>query len=193
MKFSDFSNINSLEDIRSFFKDNKQVLDYLEEYEGFDNFLGSGEYGKVWKIKGKELTLKITKDALEIEASIRLAGKNTQGFLKIYNTVSVSNIQLKIQEMCYPTQNANLAAFTHGFYMTPEEKTVENFKEWAEKYRVETTIPSDSEIERYLEFCKNLLSDCEKFLDGMASFEELDIHKGNVMQTKTGELKLVDF
>lgn len=193
MKFTNFNNIDSLEDIKDLFKDNKHILDYLEEYEGFDNFLGSGEYGKVWKIKGKELTLKITRDQSEILSSNRLSGRDTKAFLKIYSTANIGNIQLKIQEMCYPTQNAELAAYVHGFFMRPEEKTVDNFKKWVEEYKVVVKVPSDSEIERYFRFTDNLLNDCEKYLDGRESYDELDIHKGNVMQTKTGELKLVDF
>lgn len=197
MKFTNFSNIDSLEDIKDLFKDNKHILDYLDEYEGFDNFLGSGAYGKVWKIKGKELTLKITRDELEIEASKKLAGKNTKGFLKIYSTVEIGNIQLKIQEMCYPTQHSELGPYIVSYFDQSKEEVIfssEKFREWYGKYGAfSVKLPSNSEIERYFTFIINLIDDCKKYLDGLESFEELDVHKGNIMQTKTGELKLVDF
>lgn len=196
MRLPDLSLLRSYDDIKAFFKDNKQALDYLDEYQGLDNFLGSGEYGKVWKIKDKELTLKITKDPLEIEVSEKLAGKNTKGFIKIYSTVRVANLLLKVQEMCYPTQNASIGSFVYDYYIQSKNKSVDDFKEWAMKYYSETVvdkIPSDTRIQKFLKLAENLVEDCEKYLNGSDSYEELDTHPGNIMQTKTGELRLVDF
>lgn len=195
MKFSNFSNISSLEDIKSFFKDNKQVLDYLEEYEGLDNFLGSGEYGKVWKIKGKELTLKITSDPNEIDFAKKLVGKNLKTFLKIFKTVEINNLQLRIQEMCYPVEK-NISSRYGTFFdliIQSGESNLDKAKEYIISRKGFTQEDFKEIHNEAIEFILDVIEDAKKLGLSNDEISELDIHGGNIMQTKSGELKLVDF
>lgn len=91
------------------------MLEYLGDFAGFDKFLGNGENGKVWKIKGKPLTLKITKDGREIKIANRLLGKKLKSFVNVYKATDVMYgnkvVQLRIQEMCYPFDKAEWVKF----------------------------------------------------------------------------------
>ena len=60
MSVTSISHIRTWKDIKDHITVHAGELEYLDEYEGLDNFLGSGAYGKVWKIKGKELTINIS-------------------------------------------------------------------------------------------------------------------------------------
>ena len=48
----DIQHVSTWDDIKKLIRDNKKHLEYLDQYEGLDHFLGSGQYGKVFKIKG---------------------------------------------------------------------------------------------------------------------------------------------
>lgn len=101
-----FPKIQTWDDIKSLLINNKDSLKYLDNYGGIDSFLGSGENGKVWKIKGKPLTIKLTKDRNEIKIANKLLGKKLKAFVNVYMISNVKyqgkDIQLRIQDMCYP-------------------------------------------------------------------------------------------
>lgn len=194
MEFSKFSQIRSIDDIKSFFKRNKKILDYLEEYEQLDNFLGSGTKGKVWKIKGKELVLKITSDSDEIQVSKKLSGGRTEGFLKIFSTVEVGDYQLKIQELCYPVDNdfPYSPFYPHLYYELNKDTDLQNFKDFLTKKGKDPSQGSDKGYKEVLDLFRRVYTDCEKH-GILSQYEYLDVHKDNVMQTSQGLLKLVDF
>jgi hypothetical protein len=110
-----FSRIKSWDDIRTLLKNNSDALEYLGDFAGFDKFLGNGENGKVWKIRGKPLTLKLTKDVREIKIANRLLGKKLKSFVNVYMATDVmygnKPVQLRIQEMCYPFDKAEWVEF----------------------------------------------------------------------------------
>jgi hypothetical protein len=110
-----FSRIKSWDDIRTLLKNNSDMLEYLGDFAGFDKFLGNGENGKVWKIRGKSLTLKITKDVREIRIANRLLGKKLKSFVNVYNATDVmygnKPVQIRIQEMCNPFDKAEWVEF----------------------------------------------------------------------------------
>ena len=105
----DIQHVSSWEDIKKLIKDNNKYLEYLNQYEGLDHFLGSGQYGKVFKIKGKDLTIKVTTDRDEIRESniLRRAGQ-TNNFINIYEMQIIKpNLAIKVQDLLYPLSGAN--------------------------------------------------------------------------------------
>lgn len=196
--------IRTWEDIHDWIISHAGELDYLEQYEGLDNFIGSGAYGKVWKIKNKELTIKVTTEESEIAISNVLEGKNTRAFLKIYKTINIDSnppVQFKIQEMCYDTEFYRDSRFI-DYCMIFIDKvkhnpyTIEEFFEFVREYNPERAeLIKDinvKNIEKLLSFIKNVYLDTEEL--GMEEeFPYLDIHKNNIMVDKNGNYKLVDF
>ena len=195
MSLSDFSLLRTYDDIREFFKDNKDALEYLKEYEGLDNLLGSGEYGKVWKIKGKELTLKVTSDPDEIRVAKKLTGKNLKTFLKIYASIEVNKLQLRIQEMCYPVER-NISSRFGTFFDLVIQSGASNIDQAIEFIKSKKDLTDDTFKDTQKEavtFIFNVIEDAKKLGLSEEEISELDVHGGNIMQTKQGDLKLVDF
>jgi len=195
MSLSDFSLLRTYDDIREFFKDNKDALEYLKEYEGLDNLLGSGEYGKVWKIKGKELTLKVTSDPDEIRVAKKLTGKNLKTFLKIYASIEVNKLQLRIQEMCYPVER-NISSRFGTFFDLVIQSGASNIDQAIEFIKSKKDLTDDTfkDIQKEaVTFIFNVIEDAKKLGLSEEEISELDVHGGNIMQTKQGDLKLVDF
>jgi len=113
----DIQYIKTWKDLKNWIVDNNESLENLIGYEGFDQILGSGESGRAWKIKGRELVLKLTTDPDEIEFGKKLEGKDYPSFLKVYKCISVKgtdkygekiDAQLRIQELCYPVDWGSL-------------------------------------------------------------------------------------
>ena len=100
------AHIKSWEDIKKIFK-NK-----VEEIPGIGKQAKSGSFGKLWKLKGKNLTLKLTTDIFEMETARDLLGKDSKAFLKIHKIIETPTqqvggknlppLQLRVQELCYP-------------------------------------------------------------------------------------------
>lgn len=196
MRFNNFPNIVTYEDLRSFFKENRKVLDYLEEYEGLDNLLGSGFGGKVWKIKGKELTLKVTNDEDEIKIAKKLVGKDLKAFLKIYSSIQINGkLQVRIQEMCYPIKYNQVTGLIPRIHTYMPDSKSKNAKEFMDELgRIRSISKTQYPIfEKYIKFLFDVLDDCKKLGISKDNFYELDIYEDNIMQTKDGRLRLVDF
>lgn len=191
---TNFSYIRTYQDIKDFFSDNDKALKYLDEYEDIDNMIGAGVAGRVWKIKGKELTLKITSDLREIAIAKKLIGKNLKTFLKIYKTVEVQNIQLRIQEMCYPISRNEEKFLTYTSFDTVLESKGNNLKEVIEYLRKNYLPPPDEKEEKIaIVFYLDVIKDAKKLGLSEKQIEKLDAHTGNIMKTKQGNFKLVDF
>lgn len=110
----DIRHITSWEDIKKIFG-NK-----IQNYPGINKQFKKGFYGRLWKLKGTNLTLKITTNREEMETANLIKGKDTKGFLKIYEIVEVDShkynertipkLQLRIQELCYPIKDLQKAS-----------------------------------------------------------------------------------
>lgn len=111
--FEDIYGLSTWKDVKDWIKeglDEKALID-LAGIEEFDQILGTGQYGRAYKIKGKELVLKLTTDPTEMEYGKILEGKtDLKAFLKVYKSINVRGVgrqgdlipaQLRIQEMCF--------------------------------------------------------------------------------------------
>ena len=109
------SHIRTWEDIKNVFKDG------LDKYPGITGNSKQGDYGRMWKIKGEPLALKITTDPVEMEVADEVFTKGSlKGFLTIYEVVNldphthngkkIPKLQLRIQELCYPIKELGRSA-----------------------------------------------------------------------------------
>ena len=176
----DIQHVSTWDDIKKLIRDNKKHLEYLDQYEGLDHFLGSGQYGKVFKIKGKDLTIKVTTDSDEIIESrlIMKAGK-TNRFINIYEIQVINpRLAVKIQDLLYPLSGKN----------------IEYAKQIHDIQKNLNGIPNLNDIPNHLRnFYKDIISDYNKVGFRGLEFNELDLHEGNLLQDKAGNLKIVDF
>ena len=176
----DIQHVSTWDDIKKLIRDNKKHLEYLDQYEGLDHFLGSGQYGKVFKIKGKDLTIKVTTDSDEIVESrlIKKAGR-TNRFINIYEIQVINpRLAIKIQDLLYPLSGKNIQ---HAEEIHDIQKNLNG-------------IPNLNDIPNYLRsFYKDIIADYNKVGFRGLEFEELDLHEGNLLQDKAGNLKIVDF
>lgn len=236
--------VEDIEHIRTW-EDVKQVFGgELEQVPSINKKWSSGVFGKVWKIKGKELALKITTDPDEMKVSRGLVGRNSKGFLNIYKVAelpphkyknnTVPRLMLKIQEFCYPIKDLDRLSFNSTFSMLlddimvnfdSEYKDVLTFKEFLQavkekikpgyinepperfiadtslaqqfipfsKERVEKLINNESDQRRIIPFLVKFIDLVNRVEEDAQDVYELDIHVGNIMQTKKGIWKLVDF
>lgn len=217
----DISHIRTWEDIKKVF--GKEI----ERYPGIESTFQSGNYGRLWKIKGEELSLKITTDPDEMKTAQRLEGKANSGFLDIYKIIKVQphkhngrqipKIQLRIQEFCYPIKELQSASDFLGFEVIANvirgnfdeiKKTkLNNISDVQEFYKgldsirsshqtIDLTLRSKQAQTKLapiiLKFI-DLLTRIQKDLPGIDVADDLDIHDENIMQTKQGVWKLVDF
>lgn len=217
----DISHIRTWEDIKKVF--GKEI----EKYPGIESTFESGNYGRLWKIKGEELSLKITTDPDEMKIAQKLEGRANSGFLDIYKIIDVQphkhngkavpKIQLRIQEVCYPIKELQYASDFFGFEVIANvirgnfdeiKKTkfnnvsdVQDFYKGLESIRsshetIELILKSKQSQTKLtpiiLKFV-DLLSRVQKDLPGIDVADDLDIHDENIMQTKQGVWKLVDF
>lgn len=219
-----FPKIQTWDDIKSMLVNNKDQLQYMEKLGSVDSFLGSGENGKVWKIKGKPLTVKVTKDPNEIRTANKLLGKKLKAFVNVYMIANVKYegkpVQVRIQDMCYDYNNAEWGMFGKvllGLYDFFNETNGGNFKQFVDymieeakeeiddyleagrtKYadEVQQTLNKDlktiqnPKFKRWFEFYVNIYNDSKKI--GI-DYDNIDLHSGNVMQDKGGNLRLIDF
>lgn len=180
----DIEHVKTWDDIKKLVRDNKNQLEYLDQYEGLDHFLGSGHYGKVFKIKGKDLTIKVTTDRDEIRESsiLRRAGK-TNNFINIYEIQVIKpNLAIKVQDLLYPLsrQNKRRADDIFQYHKTLEERDIEGFPD-------KDDIPFNLQ-----DFYRTLIQDYKK-AGLMLEPGHLDLHDENFLQDKAGNLKIVDF
>jgi hypothetical protein len=193
MSVTSISHIKTWKDIKNHILSNAGELDYLEQYKGLDNFLGSGAYGKVWKIKGKDLTIKVTTNQDESRIAKKLAKINPEGFLKIYNYTDVNSdppTQIRIQQMCYPltvsTLEKNAIPVLHKSFYEYNFKNAEELK-YGVDWKVSTNF-----LEEMYDLFTRIKNDLSK-MGEEDEFQYLDIWKDNTMENKAGKFVLVDF
>lgn len=107
-KVKQIDHIKTWEDIKQIFQGKvKNIPQVGKKYR-------SGNFGRMWKVKGKEIALKVTTDPEEIQTANKIGEGNHQGFLNIYKIVKlpphthkdqkVPELQLRLQEFCYPIE-----------------------------------------------------------------------------------------
>lgn len=219
-----FPKIRTWDDIKSMLVNNKDQLQYLDKLGTIDSFLGSGENGKVWKIKGKPLTIKVTKDSNEIRTANKLLGKKLKAFVNVYMIANVKyegkNVQVRIQDMCYDYDKAEWSLFgrvllgLYDFFNEVKRGTFKDFinymikqaeeeindyledgnHKWAnevqQKLNKDLQTVQYPKFKRWFDFYVNMYDDCKKL--GI-NYDNLDLHSGNIMQDKAGNLRLIDF
>jgi hypothetical protein len=214
----DISHIETWEDIKNTFKGQ------VEEYPGVNVGPKSGAMGKVWKIKGKDLVLKITTEPAEMKISKKVVGKINEGIVNIYKAVElpshryegrkVPRLMLKIQEFCYPIPELvkrkyssilstymEVVAWNMDYFSKGTFQTFEDFEEFHKGLLehdddpVIKTIASSRKIqEEYIPILVKLIDLMKRVEVDLGSGNvEVDLHEGNIMQTKQGVWKLVDF
>lgn len=184
------SNVRSWEDIKKLLVDNKRSLEYLKEYEGLDHFLGSGAYGKVFKIKNENLTIKVTTDNDEIDGSAIIYRKGpTKRFINVYSIQIINDsLAIKIQDYLY----------------TLTGKNVEAAKQLQKLYEDGFSVPSNGSRIEYMNYYDYLNKNAQRFLSELYSdynkldltgfeFNELDVKAENLLQDRQGKLILADF
>lgn len=216
------SHINSWEDIKKVFKNN------LEEVPGVEAPFKEGAYGKLWKIKGKDLTLKLTTDLLEMETARDLLNKDTNAFLKIHKIIeipkhesngkSISPLQLRIQELCYPIKEleghtklkaALIDNLRGNFSLRGKLNSKKDVEDYFQSFQ---DLPKDDheptrtllqsitqypivskKLNEFVLKVADLLDRLSKDITDPDKADDIDFRDRNVMQDKKGTWKLVDF
>lgn len=186
--------VKTWDDVKKLVTTHKQDLTYLSKYEGLDGFLGSGHYGKVFKIKGEELTLKVTFDAEEIKLSEAIKGKDLEAFIKVYyQKVLKPDLAVKIQDLLYPVRSSKTVEAIHEIHtkilpnLFPDPERID----WKMFDRFKGIVGLD--VEKVKTFLQNVYKEMKALPSISLEVYDLDINPGNVMQDKSGNLKLVDF
>jgi len=181
--------LQTWEDLKDWVKGNRGILTQISKYPGIEPDEKRGAYGKIWKISGQNLIFKVTTDQEEMEVSTKLSGKNTKGFAKIFFSGTITEkyhrgdkippVMYKIVELCYDDPELQqkwvdvlLSDIFYGRFDIYLEKR-----------------PLALEIYKLIED----IEDDIKSVGIIAEVDNLDIHKGNIMRDKQGNLKVVDF
>ena len=184
--------LTTWEDIKKFISSNKESLEYLKQYEGLDHFLGSGQYGKVFKIKGEELALKVTTDTYELEISEKLKGYKLNTFIEVYHVKKLeSGHGIKVQELLYPLNSSQekfvQEVFDIHFFETGE---LENTTQVTYEKIVE--LLKNHENRTPAAFLLQVTEDAKKIGLSAEQLSLLDLNPGNFLKDKQGNLKICD-
>jgi len=185
-------NVSTWKDVKKFVFDNKESLEYLKQYEGLDNFLGSGQYGKVFKIKGEELVLKVTTDPYELKVSEKIKGHKLNTFIEVYFVKSLkSGHGIKIQELLYPLNSSqekfvekvfDIQFFEIGKLDKGQNVSYENIINLLKNYQKKAEAV----------FLLRVVEDVKKIGLSAEEFLMLDLNPGNFLKDRQGNLKICD-
>ena len=184
--------ITTWEDIKKFISSNRESLEYLKQYQGLDHFLGSGQYGKVFKVKGEELALKVTTDTYELEISEKLKGHKLATFIEVYFVKKLeSGHGIKVQELLYPLNSTQekfvQEVFDIHFFETGElEKTAQV------TYENIIKVLKNHENKAPAAFLLQVTEDAKKIGLSAEQLSLLDLNPGNFLKDKQGNLKICD-
>lgn len=223
--FEDVSSIASIqtwEDIKDWVKDHEGFLTKLTDYPGVTKGVKKGEYGKLWKLKNHDVTVKITTDQTEAAIARELKGQNAKAFLKIYEVVDIDKLskngkkipptQVRIQEFCYPIKEFDKHESKLTFIMDLLIGDDYGYEKFLTKFDIEdfyefigdTGLIRGERIYKDRQLWEELVPTVEKTVELLrqavkdltsitGSMYDLDVHPGNIMQDKQGNWKFVDF
>lgn len=184
--------LSTWEHVKKFVSDNKDSLQYLKQYEGLDHFLGSGNYGKVFKIKGEELTLKVTTDPYELEVSEKLKGYKLETFIEVYFVKTLeSGHGIKIQELLFPL-NSNQEKFVEKVFDLHFFGIGEIEKEQNVTYNNIIKFLKEQEKKPEAGFLLQVIEDAKTIGLSAVQVSQLDLNPGNFLKDKQGNLKICD-
>lgn len=184
--------LSTWDDVKKFVSDNKDSLEYLKQYEGLDHFLGSGQYGKVFKIKGEELALKVTTDPYELQISQKLKGHSLKTFIEVYFVKTLeSGHGIKIQELLYPL-NSNQVKFVEKVFDIYFFGIGELEKEQDVTYKNIVHFLKEQEEEAEAGFLLQIVEDAKNIGLSADQLSKLDLNPGNFLKDKQGNLKICD-
>lgn len=161
--------------------------DFLSQYNASEfGFLGSGSYGKVFKLNNR-LALKLTTDDNEVEKAKRLKGKKNKNLINIYEVYDLDvkskqgYLSIIILELCKPLPQ-NLMHDIH-----------------TSNYDINQYIEFNNEesLNKISSFLDKKLTDdiinMKKELESLGLIEDIDIHSGNfLMKPNNQDLCLID-
>lgn len=184
--------LSNWDDIKKFVSDNKDSLEYLKQYEGLDHFLGSGQYGKVFKIKGENLALKITTDPYELKVSEKLKGHNLDTFIEVYFVKKLeSGHGIKVQELLYPL-NSSQEKFVKKVFDIHFFEIGELEKKQAVSYKNIIKFLKQQEEKPEVGFLLQVVEDAKTIGLSAEEMTKLDLNPGNFLKDKQGNLKICD-
>jgi len=226
----DIADVKTWADLKKWIQDKGTKLEKLTGTDDFDTINGkrfmSGESGRVWKLKGLDLVLKLTTDSDEIRLAKKIQSQNLPTFLTIHKSIDVKGIgtdgeiipaQIRIQELCDPIDWSGLVSMGEyellGFIQQYIDQIYEGYQDEKGKNEIDEefmdffleTIKQDPDYEdrplgfiekklilKALQFGVQLLKDVQK-ATGDTNLHDVDLHDNNVMQSKDGSWKMIDF
>jgi hypothetical protein len=226
----DIAEVKTWADLKKWIQDKGSKLEKLTGTDDFDTINGkkfmSGESGRVWKLKGLDLVLKLTTDPDEIRLAKKIQNQNLPTFLTIHKSIDVKGIgtdgeiipaQIRIQELCDPVDWSGLVSIGEyellGFIQQYIDQIYEGYQDEKGKNEIDEefmdffleTIKQDPDYEdrplgfiekklilKALQFGVQLLKDVQK-ATGDTNLHDVDLHDNNVMQSKDGSWKMIDF
>jgi hypothetical protein len=227
----DIAGVKTWADLKKWMQDSGTKLEAFTGTDGFDTINGrnfmSGESGRIWKLKGMDLVLKLTTDLEEIELAKKVEIQQLPSFLKIHKSINLKGIgrdgekvpaQIRIQELCDPINWSGLTGIgeyellgwiqeyidqIYPGYIKETGKTdidlefVDFFLETIQQdpeYDPDTEYNSSDKqmILTALQFGVQLWKDVKKLTED-PHLHNIDLNDNNVMQSKDGSWKMIDF
>jgi hypothetical protein len=171
-----FQNWNEL---KEFFKEHKSELEYLKDFEGKTNLLGSGSNGKAFRIKGTNKVIKVTTDRDELGNAKALLNKNFKTLAHIYYVQDIKpNLGIIITDLYKPLSSRERIEF----------KT-------AIPYALEYFYDSSwLDYKKYIKNSKILkfVEDVKEEYSSILNIDEIDFHMGNILKNEKSDYILID-
>lgn len=184
MAIENIPNLTNWEDLTTFLKDNKSQLAQIKDTELEGSYLGKGEFGYVFKIKGTDTALKITTDTEEVELAETRVGKKTRALVAIHEIESLEynnkEVGVIIIDLLKPGRLSSI-----------QIREIGKLRYMSNSSRAEFT-----QIVLNEEWSEEVGSLVDRLVIDLATFkldpEDLDIHPDNVMQDADKKLMLID-
>ena len=161
---------------------------YLEKIE-LDNSLGSGHYGFVFKIKGKDLALKIgvhrtSADDKTINNIIKYQKKSKLNiFKKIVYYENIKDYHIIISPIYKVITDRKLKKFIHTLWNTPLKSHIDD-----KKYFFDIAKQNRYSDEKYINQLYEIYNKMYHY-----GFDIKDLHRKNLMLDKNNNLIVIDF
>jgi hypothetical protein len=174
----DIPTFQNWDELKEFFKEHKSELEYLKNYEGETNLLGSGSNGKAFRIKGTNKVIKVTTSREELGNAKALLNKNFTTLAHIYYVQNIKpNLGIIITDLYEPLSSKEKIEFKN-IIPYALEYFYDNWKDY-KKYIKNPKI---------IEFIEHLKIEYSSSLN----LDEIDFHIGNILKNKEGDYILID-